>query len=162
MNKQQAGNQRRRTEASLIWDARREEMARLTAEGWSQGRLATHYGVTQAAIWKAMKRLGIEPRPRVNCGERNGRFRDGSASRLYRTVVVKEKCARCGTTENLGIHHVNGDHYDNRAENLQVLCNSCHMSVEKQAWWDAKKAGLPTPKSNGPVGWLSSRTRHTG
>lgn len=65
----------------------------------------------------------------------------------------KDKCERCGSTNRLCVHHINDDHFDNRPENLQTLCNSCHMSITKKKWWDAKKAGQPTPKSNGSVGW---------
>jgi hypothetical protein len=154
--RQQAGNLRRSQEAAAVWADRKAEIERLYhVEGWPQSRLAEHYGVTLAGIQKAMKRLDIRPRSRANAGQKNGRYRDGRHSRIYRTMIEKTHCRRCGATETLGIHHVNGDHYDNRQENLMVLCNSCHMSEEKRAWWAAKKAGLPTPKSNGPVGWTS-------
>lgn len=26
----------------------------------------------------------------------------------------------------LELHHINGNHYDNRLENLQILCPNCH------------------------------------
>lgn len=67
--------------------------------------------------------------------------------------MVKKECAKCNSKEMLGIHHINDDHFDNRPENLQVLCNRCHISITKKKWWDAKKAGLPLPKSNAPLGW---------
>lgn len=61
------------------------------------------------------------------------------ASRLRRKLIedgVKEnKCERCGTSEWMGepipleLHHINGNHYDNRLENLQILCSNCHMQV---------------------------------
>ncbi len=49
------------------------------------------------------------------------------------------KCEHCGLTEwlnqpiNLQIHHLNGDHSDNRLENLQLLCPNCHSYTENFA-----------------------------
>lgn len=86
-------------------------------------------------------------------GENHWLWKGGEARRPYRDLIEKESCESCGTTECLGIHHKNEDHYDNRPENLQVLCNSCHMSLHKTAYWEAVREGRETPKSNGPVGW---------
>lgn len=38
-------------------------------------------------------------------------------------------CDMCGSTENLVIHHVNGDHEDNEQSNLRCLCASCHSKL---------------------------------
>jgi hypothetical protein len=35
-------------------------------------------------------------------------------------------CEACGTRKSLQVHHVNGDHRDNRPENAQTLCIHCH------------------------------------
>ena len=46
------------------------------------------------------------------------------------------KCECCGVTEwqgkplSLEIHHINGDRYDNRRENLQILCPNCHSTTD--------------------------------
>jgi len=136
------------------WNARKEELEYLTyIQDLSQTSIGEYYGVSQGSVFKAMKRLGIKARNRGSRGPRNGHYKDGKHSRLYRLMIEKDRCAKCGCTDKLGIHHKNNDHYDNHLENLQVLCNSCHMSITKQAWWDAKKAGLNTPKGNGPLGW---------
>ena len=154
VNKQQAGNDRRKAEAEKLWAKRKPEIEWLyNVQQFPQAKIAEYFSVTLAGIQKVMKRLGIKPRTRANVGKRNGNFRDGKSSRLYRTVITKDKCRKCDATDDLGIHHKNDDHYDNRLENLEVLCNSCHMSETKRKWWAAKKAGLKTPKSNGPVGW---------
>ena len=76
-----------------------------------------------------------------------------SDRRAYRKVVDKQLCARCGARQNLAIHHVNFDHYDDVPDNLIVLCVSCHSSVHKQAYWDAIHAGKEPPRSNAPIGW---------
>ncbi|MHA1589146.1 MAG: HNH endonuclease signature motif containing protein [Candidatus Njordarchaeales archaeon] len=43
-------------------------------------------------------------------------------------------CAMCGASLERGFHahHLNGDHSDNRLENLQLLCPSCHYSTFKK------------------------------
>lgn len=62
--------------------------------------------------------------------------RNVSASTLRRKLIengLKEKrCECCGLTEWMGkkipleLHHINGNHNDNRLENLQILCSNCH------------------------------------
>ena len=84
-------------------------------------------------------------------GEKHYLWKGGDSRRQYRRKVLKEFCVRCKTRQNLGIHHADFDHYNDAVENLQVLCVSCHMSVHKQAWWDAKKVGTPY-FSNAPSG----------
>ena len=46
------------------------------------------------------------------------------------------QCENCGLTEWLGepitleVHHIDGDHYNNSMENLQLLCPNCHSYTE--------------------------------
>lgn len=48
----------------------------------------------------------------------------------YRSKAIEYygyRCEVCGVIEGmLVVHHINGDHYDDRIENLVVLCPSCH------------------------------------
>ena len=142
------------------WDSRKDEIEHLYfVADMSQEQIAAYFGVTQTVIYKVMVRLGIKAKPKWRAGEKNGRYKHGLASRMYRSVITKDKCRLCGSTENLGIHHKNDDHYDNRLENLEVLCNSCHMSEHKRKWWAAKKTGRTLPKSNAPTGWTSRPKR---
>jgi len=95
----------------------------------------------------------VEKRINKIKGENHYLWKGGFSKRDYRGLVKKEICQECGSKLNLGIHHINIDHYDNSPENLQVLCVSCHMSIHKKLYWEAKRKNLPIPKSNGPVGW---------
>ena len=56
-----------------------------------------------------------------------------------------KKCNICGSTENLAIHHIdgngrhneeNGNLVNNSLENLQLLCKRCHGSVHSKEYWN--------------------------
>lgn len=66
----------------------------------------------------------------------------GSTTNSYtiRLKLIKEgireaKCEECGTVYwndkpvPLELHHMNGDRFDNRLENLQILCPNCHAQT---------------------------------
>lgn len=38
-------------------------------------------------------------------------------------------CAKCGSAENLVIHHADFNHSNNDPNNLQCLCVSCHSKL---------------------------------
>ncbi len=107
------------------------------------------------SYWKGKKQPAemVERRVSKIRGEAHYLWKGGKERRPYCKLVTKESCQLCSCKENLGVHHVDFDHYNDAPENLQVLCVSCHMSVHKTAYWEAKRAGTPIPKSNGRVGW---------
>lgn len=55
---------------------------------------------------------------------------DSLKKRLINEGIKESKCELCGYTENLELHHINGNHYDNRLENLQILCPNCHAKTD--------------------------------
>lgn len=56
--------------------------------------------------------------------------------RLINENMKPHKCEICGKTEwngkpiPLELHHINGNHSDNRLENLQILCPNCHAQTD--------------------------------
>ena len=54
--------------------------------------------------------------------------------RLVKEGLKQWKCEKCGNEgvwEGKGlVHHINGNHYDNRLENLQILCPNCHSQTD--------------------------------
>lgn len=53
--------------------------------------------------------------------------------RLFKAGLKERKCEECGWEQQsldgripVELDHINGDHYDNRLENLHILCSNCH------------------------------------
>lgn len=119
---------------------------------WDQIREAYESGLTMVecrerfgfcgASWsQAVERGDIRPRPRkepIDSVLRNGRRRARFhvKSRILDAGLKPSRCERCGLDEWQGepipleLHHVNGDHLDNRLESLQLLCPNCHSQTE--------------------------------
>jgi Zn finger protein HypA/HybF involved in hydrogenase expression len=56
--------------------------------------------------------------------------------RLVKEKILEKKCRDCGIEEKynnkpitLHLEHINGDHFDNRIENLTILCPNCHSQT---------------------------------
>jgi hypothetical protein len=58
---------------------------------------------------------------------------------LFRDKLKERKCEECDTViwrgkpVPLELHHVNGDRFDNRIENLQILCSNCHSQTDNNS-----------------------------
>lgn len=66
--------------------------------------------------------------------------------RLFADGIKKQACEECGWNKKsndgrlpLELDHINGDHKDNRIENLRVLCPNCHSLKETHRGRNRKK-----------------------
>ena len=65
--------------------------------------------------------------------------------RLFKEGLKECKCEKCGITEwqgepiSLQIHHINGNHHDNRLENIQILCPNCHSQTDTYSGKNANR-----------------------
>jgi len=66
---------------------------------------------------------------------KNSRYNGHLRERLLKEGIFENKCYKCGITEWNGkpisceLEHKNGDHFDNRIENLTFLCPNCHSQT---------------------------------
>lgn len=60
-------------------------------------------------------------------------------NKLILEGLKQNKCELCGVSLwrskplSLQLHHINGDHSDNRLDNLQILCPNCHSQTDNFA-----------------------------
>lgn len=85
---------------------------------WNKGRKIKSASYQKAPIQQIL----IENSPHTNSGKLR--------IRLIKEGLKENKCEVCGCTESLELHHINGNHQDNRLENLQILCANCHRKTD--------------------------------
>lgn len=61
-------------------------------------------------------------------------------SRHEHRVVMEQKLGR-PLRKGEVVHHVNGNHRDNRPENLQVMTQAEHARIHSLEYWKARRAG---------------------
>jgi hypothetical protein len=82
--------------------------------------------------------------------------------RLIREGVLKEECAICALSSWLGksitlhLDHINGDRFDNRLQNIRLLCPNCHSQTDTYCGKNSrgvprKKAPKKRPQANTPA-----------
>ena len=124
------------------------EIKEATALKHQRGR----FKVTKYWTGKKQPPEMVEKRVSKIRGENHYLWKGGESRRPYRDIIEKVKCAKCKGKLNLGIHHIDLDHYNDDPNNLEVLCVSCHITLHKKLYWVAKRNGTEY-KTNSPIGW---------
>lgn len=70
--------------------------------------------------------------------------------KLFILGYKEKKCESCGVGTEwngkplvLELHHIDGNHFNNSIDNLQILCPNCHSQTETFRSWSRKKKNLP-------------------
>lgn len=95
---------------------------------------------------------------------------DKLKKRLIEEGLKENKCENpeCGITDWHGhqlkfhLHHINGNHNDNRLENLMILCPNCHSLTENYSGKKLKSEQKYCPDCHRPIGKNSTYCNHCG
>lgn len=104
--------------------------AELYRAGASTTDLTKLFGSSSNTILAALKRQGVKTR---SAREAQLIRRNVAARRMPKAsamVGVTARCAACGRSDGLELHHVDGDISNNADSNLLALCWEHHMLVE--------------------------------
>lgn len=106
------------------------DTSHFSGQGWSKGKTLLSQQVSiETYLVKGSKISSVKLR-----------------NKLLLCGIKEAKCELCGGTEWRGrpipleLHHKNSDHWDNRLDNLQVVCPNCHA----QETVDNRRMGTPT------------------
>ncbi len=95
-----------------------------TGQGHSKGKTAINAHTEETFIKDILKENG------------KGFTGNGIKKLLFKFSLKENKCEKCGLNDEwqgekivLHLDHINGNHFDNRLENLQILCPNCHSQT---------------------------------
>lgn len=85
--------------------------------------------------------------PLENILKKNTNYKsDSLKKRLIKNGTKENKCELCGISGEeviLELHHIDGDHYNNTLDNLQILCPNCHSKTYNFRGRGQKRTNIP-------------------
>ena len=126
---------------------RKEDILQWIAEGKSKAFISKQLQCKQETLNNYLKKMDIEYAGKQNWrkGERDSKYipaieyikKDCVKSHILKEKLLKDglkerRCEICGLTKWLDIdiplelHHIDGNHFNNELNNLQILCPNCH------------------------------------
>lgn len=126
------------------------EIQRFYDEGHTLRECKAKFGFAYHSWEKAVEAGQIVPRDRVMSldtlmAEGRNTGRGHLKGRLIQAGLLRPECYECGRTHwqgqllSLHLHHCNGNKYDNRLENLQLLCPNCHSLTPNYSGKNVKR-----------------------
>ena len=98
------------------------DTSHFTGQGWSAKRRAKNRKSPAEYLIEYDKSKGVSV--------------DGIKKKMFRDAVKEKRCEECGGSLWGGIdiplelHHLDGNKWNNRIENLKILCPNCHAITE--------------------------------
>jgi len=99
------------------------DISHFTGSAWNVGNRYKPFGKK-----RDLKDILVENSTHTNSNSLKGR--------LLKEGLKEHKCESCGLEKwldkiiKLEIHHVNGNNFDNRLENIELLCPNCHAYTD--------------------------------
>jgi 5-methylcytosine-specific restriction endonuclease McrA len=69
------------------------------------------------------------------------------------------KCSKCGSTERLEVHHIDGNHENNIISNTTVLCKKCHSKTRKRRTYTTTKEKVSVSLDSDTITWLDEQAK---
>lgn len=110
--------------------SKKQRAKALHAEGMSMRQIAKKLKVSHKSV---RRWLGVCHRDRTVQHQNQ---------RALEEADVLYECNECGTTEDLEIHHIDGDNRNGQVNNLQYLCSLCHKTIHREGGLYLRKLKL--------------------
>lgn len=127
--KDRGGNYRVVSETAEALGLNKDHM---TGQGWNRGLMTPRPARPLSEILVADSKVSSS----------------GLRKRLLREKIFEHKCYCCDNTVWMGkpipleLEHINGNHRDNRLQNLTLLCPNCHAQTDTYRGKNQKRAGV--------------------
>jgi len=104
---------------------RKKRMLELREKGLSYQSIGDLLGISRQRVHQIISGYGLLVK--------SGKKRDGWYSEIKKIVFERDnhKCQRCGSTDSLILHHLDGNDLNNEFHNLVLLCRTCHQNMHK-------------------------------